>query len=456
MKKLAVAVALFGLPLVAQYPYPPNYPAGPYPPMGGADIPVPHHQSKRQKKKADQNQTIIAADGVTVSNDGKKLVVYVPDGRTLTMSVAPTTKFIQGGNEIAASKIVPRTKVHVEAAEDDDAYLTAVRVELLKDAEPEAAQRANTAAPAPETAPKAETLDDEPPEAPGAPILRRGRPKDPNLYASRTAEAKESGGGGASAQPVKNGSNGDFDFTIDAASTSKPVHTRYDDLIEQTRNWVATFTNGLPNYLCQQDTTRYIREAPEGDWEPQDVVTAEVVYQDGHEEYRNITVGGKKTNKSMMELGGQTSTGEFASMLFSLFHPARQTQFTFDRSGNIGDTEAAIYNFKVLLPRSDWTITVGGQSLRPAYSGAVWIDKKSAVVRRLEMRADNIPHDFPMDRVQTAVDYDLVALGGREFLLPVHSENMSCQRGTTLCAKNTIDFRNYHKFEGESTITFGK
>jgi hypothetical protein len=38
----------------------------------------------------------------------------------------------------------------------------------------------------------------------------------------------------------------------------------------------------------------------------------------------------------------------------------------------------------------------------------------------------------------------------------VHSENLSCERGTDVCSHNVIDFRNYHKYTGEATITFGK
>ena len=44
----------------------------------------------------------------------------------------------------------------------------------------------------------------------------------------------------------------------------------------------------------------------------------------------------------------------------------------------------------------------------------------------------------------------------QQYLLPVHSENLSCQRGTLYCSRNVIDFRNYHKYTGESTIKFGE
>src|SRR5690348_12190283 len=98
MSRLAVLLAVVSLPLAAQVPFPNGYPAGPYPgggvagpypPTGGVKIPKPHSKHHKEKKaKADQNQTIIAATGTTVSNDGQKLVVHVPDGRWLTMSIA--------------------------------------------------------------------------------------------------------------------------------------------------------------------------------------------------------------------------------------------------------------------------------------------------------------------------------------------------------------------------------
>jgi hypothetical protein len=189
-------------------------------------------------------------------------------------------------------------------------------------------------------------------------------------------------------------------------------------------------------------------------WEALDVVTAKVVYEDGKEKYQEITVGGKRTNKNMMELGGSTSTGEFASILMSLFEGQR-AQFRFSESTSLtGGVAAAVYNFKVPLHHSDWTIRVGGQALMPAYNGSVWVEKASPKVRRIEMQAVNVPKDFPDDAVESTVDYDQVRLGENMFLVPIHAEVLSCQRGTTICTKNAIDFRDYHKYSGESTVEF--
>jgi len=459
-----------------QYP-PGQYPPGQYPgnqvPLGGGGISVPSRRGRSKKsEKATQQMPTIEADGLTLTNDGKQLQVGTQDGRVLTMTIAPTTTWVKGETNIAANLIVPRTTVHVVAAEDDEAFLTAVTVKLLKDApveEPEAPRTGGAARPSAAAVPEHTTVaEDEEmarptilksPGAPGRPVLKRGIPKDNGTANDATASASTAAPSVAKNKPPaapapKKDPDGPIDFTIgDGAETAKHTNA-YDQLIERTREWAQTFTNGLPNFLCQQNTTRYVQQSRSEGFQPVDVVTAKVLYEDGKEKYSAITVGGKRTNKSMMEIGGSTSTGEFASTLGGLFEPAVHTEFKFYQSTTVGREPAAIYDIKVALRNSNWTIQVGGQMLRPAYSGSIWVDKTTAQVRRVEMQADNIPKDFPNDTVASAVDFEEVSLGTSKFLLPVHAENLACQRGSSICTKNTIDFRDYHKYSGESTIEF--
>lgn len=458
-----MCVAALGLAsaicLPAQYPgqVPPGqYPPGQYPPgegpVGGGGIHLPSRHKKDKQKDADAaNQPTISADGRTVSNDGKKLVVATSDGRTLTMAVGDKTHFTHSGNDIAAAKIVPGTTVHVEAAEDDEANLTAVHVDLVKDAPME------TSDDEAETRPTILDKDlGKPIDAPGRPVLRHGIPKkndsDDDADTAPDTTPVASSKPAPKATPAEKESG---DFTIDGqVAPVKTAASASQELVNRTKEWALTFTNGLPNFVCQQNTTRYVEQSRASGWEALDVVTAKVIYEDGKEQYREITVGGRRTSKTMLELGGSTSTGEFASTLHSLFADASRADFKLYESTSVRGQPAAIYDFKVALPNSDWFITVGGQSLRPAYSGSVWIDKASAQVRRIEMQADKIPQDFPLDSMEWAVDYDEVPLGTVKFLLPVHAENLACQRGSSICTKNTIDFRDYHKYSGESTITF--
>ena len=71
--------------------------------------------------------------------------------------------------------------VHVEAAEDEESYLTAIRVELLKDAAQTASAEPPTRTVPASQGDQADTarpaISKDPLDAPDRPILRRGVPK---------------------------------------------------------------------------------------------------------------------------------------------------------------------------------------------------------------------------------------------------------------------------------------
>jgi hypothetical protein len=210
------------------------------------------------------------------------------------------------------------------------------------------------------------------------------------------------------------------------------------------------FSQKLPNFICEEFMSRFIQRGREET--PMDVVSAEIIYDNAHESYRNVKINDRPTDKGMEEIGGSSSTGEFASTLLELFHPDTDAQFRSGGASPISGFSAQVYDFQVRRENSHWRVQSDAQTLTPAYGGSVWVDPKTARVLRIEMQARNIPSDFPMDTVESAVDYSYVTIGGTSFLLPVHAESLGCQRGTSLCSHNIIDFRNYHEFKSEIKI----
>ena len=227
-------------------------------------------------------------------------------------------------------------------------------------------------------------------------------------------------------------------------------------LIERAAEEAFSFSEKLPNYVCQQFTTRYVGRG--SSFQAQDVVSASLIYENGKEDYKNIAINGKaQNNKKMMDIEGSTSTGEFGTILANLFHPGTDAHFKFVKESVQSTHSTGVYDFEVTQPHSSWEIHSEGKgAVLPAYKGTVWIDVNNARVLRIEMETVNMPEDFPIDMVETAVDYDYVSLGTERFLLPVKSENLSFQRGSNICSKNVVEWRNYHKYLGESKIIFDK
>jgi hypothetical protein len=222
-------------------------------------------------------------------------------------------------------------------------------------------------------------------------------------------------------------------------------------LIERAREVAFQFSQKLPNFVCQEFMSRFTQRGRE-EKTPLDLVSAEIIYEDGHESYRNVKIDNRPTDKPLQEIDGSWSTGEFASILLELFHPDTHAQFRAGGASTISGFSAQVYDFQVQSENSHWTLHAGSQSLAAAYVGSVWVDPNTARVLRIEMQARNLPSDFPMDTVETALDYSNVRLGETSFLLPVHAEALGCARGTSYCSHNIIDFRNYHEFKSEIKI----
>jgi hypothetical protein len=248
----------------------------------------------------------------------------------------------------------------------------------------------------------------------------------------------------------------DQPFRNEPADDQRPLGSRHEDpLIQKASDAALDFTETLPNYVVQEVASRYESTTSPASWHAIDVVSADLVFENYKENYRNITINGKPTTKPLEETGAW-STGEFGTLLIDLFSPATAADFHYRRDGRTSGFDAKIYDFEVKRENSHWDIHFNSQSYTPAYMGSVWLDPKTARVLRIEIEAKGFPTSFPADHVESATDYSFVRLGGaQQFLLPVHAEILSCQRGTNNCSKNTIDFRNYHKYTGESSIQFG-
>jgi hypothetical protein len=279
---------------------------------------------------------------------------------------------------------------------------------------------------------------------PGRPVLKRGIPAARKRPAANSEPDPPAAVAVGEAAPAP------------AAPETPPVPEtpEEDPLLAKARAEAASFANALPNFFCRQTTTRYQTENPKRGWDPLDVVTADLAYENGKESYKNIQVGGKPAKGSMEEIGGASSTGEFQTILEEVLTPGRAT---FRRAGSdaISGRSAVMFKFEVPRELSRWRIQAASQLYYPAYRGTIWIDRETARVVRIEMQGRSMPERFSFDTIETAVEYSSVRLAPtHSYLLPVTAELLSCQRGTRFCSRNRIEFRNYRKFGSESSITF--
>jgi hypothetical protein len=240
---------------------------------------------------------------------------------------------------------------------------------------------------------------------------------------------------------------------VAAPTAAQPVRRTVvgDPLIAKAREAVFEYVDSLPNFVCDQITKRYESHKIQTDWKYKDRLEVELLFLNGKEDYRNVRHNGKPLKKGSPEDSGQWSTGEFGSLLAALFHSETNAKFKYRSTSTADGIEAKVYEYSVSKAESHWEIRMG-YSVKPSYSGAVWIDPASGKVLRVEMGTKSLPTGYPVDKVETIVDYNWVSIGSAKYLMPVKSDNLACQSGTFDCTKNEIEFKNYRKFEVESNV----
>jgi hypothetical protein len=425
---------------IGQYP-PGTYPPGQYPPGQNPRFPGGGGNSRggsgrnSTDSRPSTSQSSQSYQGVVRKLEAGSMDLEIEDTRFLIIDIS--------GADPKPSGLKVGDGLDVVASSDKDGNFHATSIQFDKDI--------------------AQTINDRD----GIATQQEGRTGPPPTILVRP-DASATAGGDDSGPPVlKHGKPAphasdpipDDAPTTPSRASSAPAPARSSSnphlaLVEKAREVAATFLEGLPNYVCQEQTTRYASETRQPSWNVVDIVSAEVVYEEHQESYRNLQINGKPTKKAP-EDSGAWSTGEFGTILGNLFSPYTDADFKFAQDDTISHRSASVFDFKVLRVRSAWRIWTNGQYIMPTYRGSVWIDKQTAQVLRIEMQAKEIPEAFPEISVETAVDYDSIRLGtSEEFLMPVHAEALSCWRGSNDCQRNVIEFRNYHKFTGESNIEF--
>ena len=458
-----------------QYPQGGQYPGGQYPQQqptiglpGGVGLPMPKIPGKKPKDSSTpqtSNSTRVAlraVDGTLRELGEKDLYLETTNHKILKFRLLAKTQFRdKEGETVRDILLKPGDLLSVQVNGDDPE--TAIRVILTR----VGSQAERTAGGRPfdhdsaKTPVEADTHSAGTMEVPAETSSgsKSGDNGEPTLTASTRPPASEPPQPKLDEPTPAGTRETPPPAPVEAAPRAKvaprPSSTA-DDIIDATRDASDKLSEGLPNFIVQQATTRYYSTTFPARWRTLDVVTAEVVSVGGKEEYRNIAVNGKPSNRPI-EKTGAWSTGEFQTTLDSLLSPYTMAEFRKTKDDTLDGRPCYTYFFTVLQENSNWDIHApDGSMATPAYTGSVWIDKETHNVLRIEEQTGPLPAGFAFDKAESVVAYSFIRIDGKTYPLPVHSEILTCQRGTSNCTKNEINFQNYRKFGADSSITFDK
>ncbi len=144
-----------------------------------------------------------------------------------------------------------------------------------------------------------------------------------------------------------------------------------------------TYAQSLPNYICVRVDRRYMDPRGGDSYRSLPTLLAKVSYNEGQEQYKIYSAGGKIVDADMGGIGGggARSSGEFAGMMRSLFEPKSQAEFGWDHWATLRGRTMAVFNYFIDSGHSSYSISYGegredDQRIITAYKGLVYADRE--------------------------------------------------------------------------------
>jgi hypothetical protein len=240
-----------------------------------------------------------------------------------------------------------------------------------------------------------------------------------------------------------------------AQSPEPPDSMEQKHVLADATEHALNHEKNLPNFICTQTTRRFEDFNGKNGWRPIDIIVERLTYFEHREDYKVIELNGIAANVPHEQLGGASSSGEFGSVMKSIFTPETETQFNWQSWFTLRGRQTHVYAYRVVASKSNYHLKVPEKKLDlvAGYHGLIFVDAHRHSVHRITAHPDGIPASFPIQDVSLALDYEYTRIGDADFLLPLQFELRS--REGVLLVKNDVDYDNYRKFTADSNITFG-
>ena len=234
-------------------------------------------------------------------------------------------------------------------------------------------------------------------------------------------------------------------------------------VIEQARKKTLAAVEEMPDFVVKQQIQRSAAYAGTGNYRNLDKLVVAVSYRaSGEEEYKVLSLNGAiqtnpESKRDYAQAGGTSSTGEFVSVLATIFRPESDTRFEYVDSDVIRGRKTLMFDFGIEKDKAKQLITSSAASTVSTIAGMrgrIWIDSETYRVLRIDSEATDIPETFPVRSAKRLIDYDWTTISGEKYLLPLVSDVRLTHRESKNIfeTRNVIRFKDYQKYGTEVTI----
>jgi hypothetical protein len=190
-------------------------------------------------------------------------------------------------------------------------------------------------------------------------------------------------------------------------------------------------------------------------WHQGDTLTSRLEWRDGREKRTLQLVNDKPLNQVTRRWHTPLTTeGEFGSMLEGIFSDRSNAAFKWDKWDQIRNKKVALFTYSIAQEHSLLKLgdTMSGTFPVP-YHGFFAVEPETGIVLRVNVSADEIPKQLQSRQISTTIDYDQIAIGTDNYILPAHATVVLHTDHNVI--RNELSFERYRKFGAESSLSFG-
>lgn len=252
------------------------------------------------------------------------------------------------------------------------------------------------------------------------------------------------------------------------ATAQTPLTT--EELYGRTRERVIEQVNRLPRYTCVQTITRHTYHNPSVKksmdcesvlhnqqsqrlalvlW---DRLRIDVAIADKQEVYSWAGAARfEETDLSKLVGSGQTTMGDFGSLVLSIFrdHPTMRLE----GERKINGRRLIEFSYQTAEKESHYEVRISFTKFVTGYSGSVFLDAETGDLVRITALSDVLPEQTGYCQVSKQLNYTRLRIGGADTLIPNEATSTAIDRDEVEMS-STSAYSSCREYVGESVLRF--
>jgi hypothetical protein len=241
------------------------------------------------------------------------------------------------------------------------------------------------------------------------------------------------------------------------------------DLYQRTREHVKEQIQRLPRYTCVQTITRHVYRNPSSktsncerilrnrdgmkpmtvQW---DRLRVDVAIADKQEVYSWVGASRfEETDLSKLVGGGQTTMGDFGSLVLSVFENHPGMHFAGERKE--GTRRLLEFTYDTPEKLSRYEVRVSFEKFVTAYSGSVFLDAETGDLVRVTASSAVLPPQTGYCQVTKQLNYTRLRVGAVDALIPSQASSTAIDMDQVEMS-STSDYSACREYVGESVLRF--